>query len=151
MTKFLPLLAAVFLCGCAGLSTPQLERPAYLKVLASKKIDAGTYARISHGRVLGHDDIKALVVKGVPGSMIVPYLRATRTPYKYSASEINALVNAGADDTLVNYLGKAAGIYMQDSGDIPRSHPYYTNPYYMGPAPFDFAYPAEWSDYVGFY
>ena len=148
------ILLAVFvaaLCGCATTYAPKMEQPGYLKVLKAKHVDAGTYARISHGRVLGYDDIRDLARAGVPGKMIVPYLKATRTPYSYSVKQINGLVDAGADDVLVNYLGKAKGIYMQDEGDIPR-HPYYTDPYYMGAAPFGFAWPNEWSgNFIGLY
>ncbi len=153
----LAVITAV-LCGCASVGTkPQIEVPGYLRVLESKKVDPGTYARIATGRVLGYGDIKNLVAKGIPGNMIVPYLKATRTPYRYSSKQINGLVSAGADDVLVNYLGKAAGIYMQDSGDIPssgswHSHPYFTDPNYMGPAPFGFDYPDAWDgDFVGLY
>ncbi len=146
------LALAAMLCGCAT-TKPQMDQPPYLQVLSAQKIDPGTYARISRGRVLGYDDLLDLVQRGVPGRMIVPYLKATRTPYKYSARQINALVNAGADDVLVDYLGKAAGIYMQDAGNVPSSaggarsaltDPYFADPYFMGPAPFGFAYPEEW-------
>lgn len=155
------LLLAVMscaLCACSTVSTkPKMEMPGYMRVLEAKKVDPATYARIATGRVLGYGDIKDLVAKGIPGKMIVPYLKATRTPYRYSAKEINGLVSAGADDVLVNYLGKAAGIYMQDPGDIPssgawKSHPYFSDPGYMGPAPFDFAYPDAWDgNFIGLY
>ena len=147
----------VGLCGCTTFSRPELESPPYLQVLAQKGVDAGTYTRISKGRVLGYDDIMALVRAGVPGSMIVPYLKATKTPYDFSTRQINSLVNAGADDELVNYLGKAKGIYLEDSGNVPAttgdgspySHPYWSDPYFMDPAPFAFDYPGVWynSDY----
>lgn len=155
-TLLLAILSAA-LCACATVNQPQLEAPGYLKVLKAKQVDPVTYARIATGRVLGFGDIKNLVSKGIPGNMIVPYLKATRTPYKFTAKQINALVSAGADDVLVNYLGKAAGIYMEDEGDIPSSgkwssHPYFADPDYSGPAPFDFAYPDAWSgDFIGFY
>ena len=112
----LPALLAA-LCGCATLQKPQLESPPYLQALAQKGLDPGTYTRISKGRVLGYDDIMALVRAGVPGSMTVPYLKATKTPYDFSTRQINRLVTAGADDELVNYLGKAKGIYLEDSGN----------------------------------
>ncbi|MBU3665496.1 MAG: hypothetical protein FGM15_06410 [Chthoniobacterales bacterium] len=151
MSRLFLVLSVAALCGCATTNAPQLDQPGYLKVLKAKKIDAGTYARISHGRVLGYDDIKDLARKGVPGKMIVPYLKATKTPYDYSDKEINGLVDAGADDVLVNYLGKAKGIYLEDEGDIPR-HPYYSDPYYMGAAPFGFEWPSAWTgDFIGLY
>lgn len=152
MRMILALAIVAAFTGCATFNNPQIETPGYLKVLAAKKIDAGTYARISHGRVLGYDDIKDLASKGVPGKMIVPYLQATKTPYDFSTKQINALVDAGADDALVNYLGKAKGIYLQDEDNARLNHPYYKDPYYMGPAPFGFAYPDAWSgDFIGLY
>lgn len=158
MRFFLLAVISCALCACSTVATkPQMEMPGYMQVLKAKKVDPATYARIATGRVLGYGDIKNLVAKGIPGKMIVPYLKATRTPYRYSAKEINGLVNAGADDVLVNYLGKAAGVYMQDSGDIPssgswKSHPYFADPDYMGPAPFDFAYPDAWAgNFIGLY
>lgn len=156
MNRILLSVALAALTGCATFSVPQLEQPAYMKVLAAKKVDPGTYARIAHGRVLGYDDIKNLAEKGIPGKMIVPYLKATKTPYSLTASQINGLVDAGADDTLVNYLGKAKGIYLEDAGNIPSStgglHPYWSDPGYAGPAPFGFAYPDAWAgDFIGLY
>ena len=108
MKQICLLAALVVLSACATTTkVPQLEQPGYMKVLAAKKVAPATYARIAHGRVLGFTDIKDLAAKGVPGKMIVPYLKATRTPYNFTRAQINTLVNAGADDTLVNYLGKA--------------------------------------------
>lgn len=157
MMKTLLFAALVVLSGCVTTSKiPQLEQPGYMKVLAAKKVAPATYARIAHGRVLGFDDIKDLAVRGVPGKMLVPYLKATKTPYNLTKAQINALVDAGADDTLVNYLGKAQGIYLQDAGNIPSStgglHPYWSDPGYAGAVPFDFAYPGMWDgDFMGMY
>lgn len=156
MTKALPLLLAAVLCGCATTKIPQLEQPGYMKVLAAKKVAPATYARIAHGRVLGYDDIRNLAVKGVPGKMVVPYLQATKTPYNFTSEQINALVDAGADSTLVNYLGKAKGIYLEDAGNIPSStgglHPYWSDPGYAGAVPFGFGYPDAWAgDFIGLY
>jgi hypothetical protein len=132
------------------MTKPAIEEPGYLGVLKAKQVAPGTYARIAKGRVLGYGDIKELVVKDVPGGMIVAYLKATRVPYRFSAKAINGLVDAGADATLVNYLGKAAGIYLEDGGNAPsstggwRNHPYFNDMGYLGSAPFDFAFPEEW-------
>ena len=155
MSRILFFLSVVLLVGCAT-TPPQLEQPGYMKVLAAKKVDPATYARIAHGRVLGYDDIKDLAEKGIPGKMIVPYLKATKTPYDFTTRQINALVDAGADDTLINYLGKAKGIYLEDAGNIPSStgglHPYWSEPGYAGAAPFGFAYPDAWAgDFIGLY
>jgi hypothetical protein len=156
MNRLLALLTAVFISACATTTPPTLEQPAYMKVLAAKKIDPATYARIAHGRVLGYDDIKNLAARGIPGKMIVPYLRATKTPYSFSTAQINGLVDAGADSTLVNYLGKAKGIYLEDASNIPSStgglHPYWSDPGYAGAAPFGFGYPDAWAgDFIGLY
>ena len=156
MKQVLLLSIVVALSGCATTSVPQLEQPGYMKVLAAKKVDPATYARIAHGRVLGYSDIKDLAARGLPGKMIVPYLKATKTPYNFTTAQINALVDAGADDTLVNYLGKAKGIYLEDAGNIPSStgglHPYWSDPGYAGPVPFDFGYPGVWAgDFIGMY
>jgi hypothetical protein len=155
MKRSLALLSVLFLAACAT-TPPQLEQPGYMKVLAAKKVAPATYARIAHGRVLGYSDIKNLAARGIPGKMIVPYLKATKTPYSFSTAQINALVDAGADDTLVNYLGKAKGIYLEDAGNIPSStgglHPYWSDPGYAGAAPFGFAYPDAWAgDFIGLY
>lgn len=157
MKQICLLAALVVLSACATTTkVPQLEQPGYMKVLAAKKVAPATYARIAHGRVLGYDDIRNLAVKGVPGKMVVPYLKATKTPYNFTSQQINGLVDAGADSTLVNYLGKAKGIYLEDAGNIPSStgglHPYWSDPGYAGPVPFDFAYPGAWAgDFIGMY
>ena len=152
MIRLFLLLSLVSLGGCATLTKPKMESPAYLEVLAKDGVDPGTYARIAHGRVLGYGDIMDLVRSGIPGKMSVPYLQATKTPYDFSTSQINALVKAGADHVLVNYLGKAKGIYLQDGGNVPAAarggsgwadHPYFTDPYYMGMAPFGFGFPGD--------
>ncbi len=54
-------------------------------------------------------DVLELVRKGVPGGKIVAYLRSTRASYNYTQAQINTLLNAGADSTLVNYVGRGAG------------------------------------------
>ena len=84
MQRLLLLAALAVLSGCVTPQVPQLEQPGYMKVLASKKVAPATYARIAHGRVLGYGDIKDLAARGVPGKMIVPYLKATKTPYNFT-------------------------------------------------------------------
>jgi len=156
MNKLPLLLAAVLLAACATTNKPGLEKPGYIGVLEKKGVPDVTVTRIANGRVLGYSDIKDLAAKGIPGKMIVPYLKATKTPYNFTTAQINALVDAGADDALVNYLGKAKGIYLEDAGNIPSStgglHPYWSDPGYAGPVPFDFAYPGVWAgDFIGMY
>jgi len=153
MLRFLFLLVFLGPTGCAVFSRPALESPPYVQALAREGVDAATVARLQAGRVLGYHDLVALVEAGVPGSMIVPYLQATRTPYDFSTRQINNLVALGADDTLVNFLGRAKGIYLQDASNVPAGtpgsgglHPYWGDPVYAGAAPFDFAFPDEWYD-----
>jgi hypothetical protein len=152
MNKLPVLLLAVLLAACATTNKPGMEKPGYIGVLEKKGVPASTVARIANGRVLGYGDIKSLVVAGIPGSMTVPYLKATRAPYDFSMTQINGLVDAGADDSLINYLGKAKGVYLEDDDNIPSgddddggtNHPYFADPDYMGVAPFGFAYPVGW-------
>ena len=152
MNKLPVLLLAVLLAACATTNKPGMEKPGYIGVLEKQGVPASTVARIANGRVLGYSDIKSLVVAGIPGSMTVPYLKATRAPYDFSMTQINGLVDAGADDSLINYLGKAKGVYLEDDDNIPSgddddggtNHPYFADPDYMGVAPFGFAYPVGW-------
>ena len=159
MKQLAVLLAAVLLAACATTNKPGLEKPGYIAVLEKKGVPAATVTRIANGRVLGYGDIKSLVVAGIPGSMTVPYLKATRAPYDFSMTQINGLVDAGADDSLINYLGKAKGVYLEDDDNIPSgvsddggtNHPYFADPDYMGVAPFGFAYPVGWYGDYGYY
>lgn len=160
MTRLSALLAAVLLAACATSPTkPGLEKPGYIGVLEKKGVPATTVTRIANGRVLGYSDIKNLVAAGIPGSMSVPYLKATHAPYDFSVAQINGLVDAGADDSLINYLGKAKGIYLEDDDNIPSgddddggtNHPYFADPDYMGVAPFPFAYPVGWYGDYGYW
>jgi len=159
MNKFLAFLVAVLLAACATSNKPSLEKPGYIGVLQKKGVPAATVTRIANGRVLGYADIRNLVVAGIPGNMTVPYLKATRAPYDFSMSQINGLVDAGADDSLINYLGKAKGVYLQDDDNIPSgvsddggtNHPYFADPDYMGVAPFGFAYPVGWYGDYGYW
>jgi hypothetical protein len=159
MKQLAVLLASVLLAACATTNKPGMEKPGYIGVLEKKDVPAATVTRIANGRVLGYGDIKSLVVAGIPGSMTVPYLKATRAPYDFSMTQINGLVDAGADDSLINYLGKAKGVYLEDDDNIPSgvsddggtNHPYFADPDYMGVAPFGFAYPVGWYGDHGYY
>lgn len=160
MKRLSALFVAVLLSACATTTTkPGMEKPGYIGVLEKKGVAATTVTRIANGRVLGYADIKNLVAAGIPGSMIVPYLKATHAPYDFSVTQINGLVDAGADDPLINYLGKAKGIYLEDDDNIPSgdsndggtNHPYFADPDYMGAAPFGFAYPVGWYGDYGYW
>lgn len=157
MNRIIVLSAVVALVfgwtGCASTQSSG-KKPGYLKTLQTKQVDPSTYTRIYHGRVLQYADILNLVKKGVPDDKIVSYLKSTKAPYRLSNVQITALLNAGAGPTLVNYLGKSTGFYDattpdQTGGSVrPWSnywkHPYYTDPYFMGPAPFGWDYPGDW-------
>lgn len=146
--KIIPaLLAAVLLAGCAT-STTKVSAP-YLAVLQQKGVDPGTYARISHGRVLTYGDVLELVVKGVPGDKIVDYLKTTRAPYVFTPAQINRIAAAGAGSDLLAFLRNPPTKPNTDGFDNPTTQaflhsPYWRDPYYMDASPMQFAYPASW-------
>lgn len=95
----------------------------------------------------------------MPGDKIVPYLRSTRAVYNYTQPQIDQLIAAGADSTLVDYVGRAAGDFMIDAqnaqsqeelrrnarwGKAAYERAYFTDPGYWGGAPFPYAFPGEW-------
>jgi hypothetical protein len=142
------LLAAALVAGCAS-SGPKVSAP-YLAVLQQKGIDPGTYARISHGRVLTYDDIANLVAKGVPGDKIVDYLKATRAPYVFTPAQVNRLAAAGAGPALTAFLRNPQTKPNTDGFDNPTTQaflnsPYWRDPYYMEPGPVQFMFPQSWS------
>jgi hypothetical protein len=147
--KSIPVpLAAALLAGCASSGT-KVAAP-YLAVLQQKGIDPGTYARISHGRVLTYDDIYELVTEGVPGDKIVDYLKATRAPYVFTPAQINRLAAAGAGPALTAFLRNPPTKPNTDGFDNPTTQaflnsPYWRDPYYMEPGPVPFLLPDSWN------
>jgi hypothetical protein len=142
------LLAAVLLTGCATQDSTRVSSP-YLAVLQQKGVDPGTFARISHGRVLTYDDIYDLVSKGVPGDKIVDYLKATRAPYIFSRAEVNSLTAAGGGPVLSSFLLDPPTKPNTDGFDNPTTQaflnsPYWRNPYYMDAGPMEFYFPQSW-------
>jgi len=146
--KTLPaLLVAALTAGCASSGT-KVSAP-YLAVLQQKGVDPGTYARLSHGRMLTYDDVCELVTEGVPGDKIVDYLKATRAPYVFTPAQINRLASAGADASLLSFLRKPPTKPNTDGFDNPTTQaflnsPYWRDPYYMGGTPMDFEFPNSW-------
>ena len=146
--KILPaLLVAALAAGCASSGT-KVSAP-YLAVLQQKGVDPGTYARLSHGRMLTYDDVYELVTEGVPGDKIVDYLKATRAPYVFTPAQINRLAAAGADASLLSFLRKPPTKPNTDGFDNPTTQaflnsPYWRDPYYMGGSPMDFEFPNSW-------
>ncbi len=157
ISRSLSILAVILIAGCA---TPtSVSSPGYLQTLASMHVAPATMQRIQAGRVLAYGDVLELVKRGVPGDKIVPYLRSTRAPYNFTQAQVNALMAAGADSTLINYVGRAAGDFLVDAQDAQQQaelrknakwrkeawqDPYFTDPAYFGPAPFPYAFPGEW-------
>ncbi len=142
------LIACLFLVSCASGPAPT---PLVLQRLATAGVDSRTYAKIHAGRVLSYQDILGLVQDKIPDAAIVSYLKSTHAPYQLKPAQLEALSDAGAGSDLVNYLGKSVGFYeatkrAQTGGDKWDKHPYFDDPYYMGAAPFPYAYPGEWSD-----
>ena len=115
-------------------------------------INQNTYDKITNRRVLSYGDIYDLVKKGVPGPIIVTYLRSTHAPYRLTDDQLERLTDAGASADLVNYLGKSAGYFEATERDQTgrtgewKNHPYYADPFFMGPPPFGYEWPDEWGD-----
>jgi hypothetical protein len=142
------LAAAALLSGCATQNATRVSSP-YLAVLQQKGVDPGTYARISHGRVLTYDDIYDLVSKGVPGDKIVDYLKATRAPYVFSRAQVNRLTAAGGGPVLSAFLLNPPTKPNTDGFDNPTTQaflnsPYWRDPYYMDEGPTEFYFPESW-------
>lgn len=144
-------------CATSGSNT-SAGSPAYLQTLVAKQVAPATLQRIRAGRVLSFGDVLELVKRGVPGDKIVAYLRSTRAPYNFTQAQINGLLNAGADSTLINYVGRSAGDFLVDAQDAQQqaelrqnakwqkeswNNPYFTDPGFWGPAPFPYAFPGE--------
>jgi len=148
--KSAPALLAVclFLVSCASGPAPT---PLVLQRLAVAGVDSRTYAKIQAGRVLSYSDILGLVQDKIPDAAVVSYLKSTHAPYRLTDSQLGKLSDAGAGSGLVNYLGKSVGYYeatkrAQTGGNKWDKHPYFSDPYYWGPAPFPYAFPGEWDD-----
>ncbi len=142
------VIAAALLPGCATKGT-KVSAP-YLAVLQQRGVDAGTYARISHGRVLTYDDISDLVAKRIPSDKIVDYLKATRAPYVFSMAQINRLQAAGAGPVLVKFLETPPTKPNTQGFNNPTTQaflnsPYWRDPYYMDAGPFEFDFPESWA------
>lgn len=144
----LPLLTIVLL-GCA--TTSSTNRPLALQKLAASGVDPAVVSKMETGRVLTYNDILVLVNAQAPEQLVVGYLKSTKAPYRLTTTQLQGLSSAGAGSDLVNYLGKSAGYYeatqrAQTGGSKWDNHPYFLDPYYLGDAPFPYAYPEEWND-----
>jgi hypothetical protein len=142
------VLVCLLLVSCASGPAPT---PVVLQRIAAAGVDSRTYARIHAGRVLTYPEILGLVEDKIPDAAIVSYLKSTHAPYRLTTAQLERLSDAGAGSGLVNYLGQSVGYYeatkrTQTGGNKWDKHPYFYDPYYWGPAPFPYAYPAEWYD-----
>ena len=159
LSQFLCAALALVLSSCATSSGPAPGTPAYFQTLEAAHVAPATLKRIEGGRVLAFSDVLALVQSKVPGSEIVAYLKCTRAPYNYTQPQVNTLMDAGADSTLINYVGRAAGDFMIDAQNAQQqanlradakwqkqmwNDPYFSDPDYWGPAPFPFMWPGGW-------
>jgi len=138
----LALLPLLLLASCATTPFPANPPASALSQLLQRGVPTTTVKRIQHGRVLDLDDILALVKAGVSDQAAVAYLKSTRAPYKFTTAQLQQLSDAGADSTLVNYLGQSIGYYEatkrnQLGGSKWDNDPYFTDPFFWGPAPFD--------------
>ena len=149
MKKYFPApLICLLLASCASGPAPT---PVVLQRIAAAGVDSRTYAKIHAGRVLTYADILGLVEDKIPDAAIVSYLKSTHAPYRFTTAQLEGLSDAGAGSGLVNYLGQSVGYYeavtrAQTGGSKWDKHPYFYDPYFLGPAPFPYAYPAEWND-----
>jgi len=151
--KIVLIALVAVLAGCAGVE--KKPAPPVLTRLAAAGVSPGTCARISAGRVLTYAEILELVKRDVPDAIIVAYLKKTHAPYRLTDAQLQGLTTAGANSTLVNYLGKSSGYYEatrrdQTGGTSWDRHPYFLDPYYDGVPPFDFGFPDEWYDPAAF-
>jgi len=157
--RFFVLFVIAILAGCATPPQQKPPSPAYLQKLAAMHVSPSTLKRIQAGRVLTFADVLGLVQRGVPGEKIVAYLRSTRAPYNYTQAQINTLLNAGADSTLINYVGRSVGDFLIDAQNEQSQEelrqnakwqkeawrdPYFNDPEYWGVAPFPYAFPVGW-------
>lgn len=157
----LPVLLIASFLSLNGCSTPggtkhPDQRAAFLRSMKQSGVPSPVYQKMKNARVLAFADVLAMVRAGVPGSKIVAYLKATRAPYSYTSAQIQLLQHAGADSTLINYVGRAAGDFLIDaqnevaqeqmvqSAKIDRSYwnnPYFMDPGFAGDVPFEFGWP----------
>ena len=150
MKRFFLILMIVGLPACMTSCASSSKKPAAtLAALSSQGVNASTLKRIQNGRVLGFDDILNLVQRHISEKAIVAYLQSTHAPYRFTTSQLDQLSQAGAGSNLVNYLGKSIGYYEatkrnQLGGSKWDNHPYFNDPAYWGPAPFDYGFPGEW-------
>jgi hypothetical protein len=152
----LALFSGLPACQTLGGGSP---RSAFLAEISRAGVADDTYARVSAGQVLTFAQVLDLVRAGVPGSQITAYLRATRAPYNFSQRQIQQLTQAGADSTLINFVGRSRGDFLIDAQNAAAqdrllqnaqidesfwNDPYFTDPDWMGEAPFEFGWPLVW-------
>lgn len=121
--------------GCAT-SQPAVSRT-FLSQFTTRGVDADIVQRVRNGRVLSVDDIEACVGRGVPDSVLIPYLQSTRKIYVLTPDQQQNLRAAGASRNLLRYLDGTAGYYGNTgAGAGGQKHPYWNESDYSGAAPF---------------
>jgi hypothetical protein len=146
------LTTCALLAACATTHRPSGPPTAMFAKLKAKGVGEATYNKIVNHRVLTYQDIQGLLKVGVPSPVILTYLKSTKAPYKFTNAQLMALGDAGASADLINYLGKSTGFFEATERDQTggagkwKNDPYFIDPFFMGPPPFGFMWPAEWYD-----
>ena len=151
----IPILVMVIACisfAACG-TTPQVN-PDVSAALASRGVEQSTAEKVNSGRVLGYEDIRNLVAKGVPSNIIIAYLQSTRKVYNFTYAQLQGLKAAGATPQLLNYLSETQGFYGSNSPrqrartDREQKDRYYNSPLAQDQAPFAYNPPIidDWYD-----
>jgi len=143
--------AFLALAGCS--SGPEVD-PQVTAALASRNVNAATYAKVYHARPLDADDIANLVEKKVPTQIIIGYLQSTEKVYNFSYSQLKSLRADGASPQLLNYLSETQGLYGYNPPAAmlrtkkAQNAAYYNSPLYQDETPFNYNEPVvdDWYD-----
>lgn len=157
--RLLLLSSILVFSGCATVSKTDKQaaaRTTFLNSLSACGVAPATYDRMSRARVLTFKDVLNLVKAHVPSSQIVAYMKATYAPYNYSAAQVRTLTKAGADSTLINFVGRSSGAFLIDAqnavaqgrlvANAKFNKELWNDPYFMdegfdGDMPFAFGWP----------
>lgn len=82
-----------------------------------------TWSRVERGQPLLLADIKALAAAGVSDEVIISQIRASRTVYRLSATEIIDLHDAGVSNQVIDFMVNTPGLY-PPSAPPPRRYYY---------------------------
>ncbi|MEO6054855.1 MAG: hypothetical protein ABIP97_12660 [Chthoniobacterales bacterium] len=107
----------VIFSGCA--SGPAVD-PQVTAAVTSHGVSPAVTNKVENARPLDFGDILNLVQHKVPDSIIVGYLRSSRRIYNLSFARLQQLKQAGAGQSLLNYLTETQGFY--GVAGKPHSH-----------------------------